>query len=111
LLCLIFWGVKKPIMTEDELEKVNQADFIENAQDDIDDLMSGRIKSPEHLEAVSTLLDKLLNLSSSVDSVSEASEKKLYNLVNSKSIEELKTIFDKLDDFQKWFNENLEGFL
>ncbi len=94
-------------MTEDEIEKINQADFIENAQDDIDDLMSGRIKSPEHLEAVSTLLNKLLNLSSSVDSVSEANEKKLYNLVNSKSIEELNCIFNKLDEFQKWFDENL----
>ena len=94
-------------MNEDEIEKINQADFIENAQDDIDDLMSGRIKSPEHLEAVSTLLNKLLNLSSSVDSVSEANEKKLYNLVNSKSIEELNCIFNKLDEFQKWFDENL----
>ena len=94
-------------MTEDEIEKINQADFIENAQDDIDDLMSGRIKSPEHLEAVSTLLNKLLNLSSSVDSVSEANEKKLYNLVNSKSIEELNCLFNKLDEFQKWFDENL----
>ena len=36
-------------MTEDELEKFNQADFLENAQDDIDDLMSGRIKDVEHL--------------------------------------------------------------
>ena len=95
-------------MTEDELEKVNQATFIEDAQNDIDDLMSGRIKSPEHLEAVTTLLDKLLELSSSADSVAEANEPKLYNLVNSKSIEELKTIFDKIDDFQKWFNENMK---
>ncbi|OWV26605.1 hypothetical protein B7988_05445 [Fibrobacter sp. UWB1] len=98
-------------LNDDEIEELHKADFLETVQDDIDDLMSGRIKSPEHLEAVSTLLDKLLNLSSSVDFISEASEKKLYNLVNSKSIEELKAIFDKLDDFQKWFNENLEGSL
>ena len=94
-------------MTEDEFEELHKADFLENAQADIDDLMSGRIKSPEHLEAVSTLLNKLLNLSSSVDSVSEANEKKLYDLVNSKSIEELNCIFNKLDEFQKWFDENL----
>lgn len=94
-------------MIEDEFEELHEADFIENAQADLDDLMSGRIKSPEHLEAVSTLLNKLLNLSSSVDSVSEASEKKLYNLVNSKSIEELNCLFNKLDEFQKWFDENL----
>lgn len=93
-------------MTEDELEELDKADFVENAQADLDDLMSGRIKSPEHLEAVSTLLDKLLNLSSSVDSVSEASEKKLYNLVNSKSIEELNCLFNKIDEFQKWFDDN-----
>ncbi len=95
-------------MTEDEIfERLHKADFLENAQADIDDLMSGRIKSPEHLEAVTTLLDKLLELSSSIDSVAEANEPQLYNLVNSKSIEELKTIFDKIDDFQKWFNENM----
>lgn len=97
-------------MTEDELEKANQATFIEDAQNDIGDLMSGHIKSPEHLEAVTTLLDKLLELSSSIDSVAEANEPKLYNLVNSKSIEELKNIFDKIDNFRKWFNENLKEF-
>ena len=97
-------------LNEDDIEKINQATFIEDAQSDIDDLMSGRIKSPEHLEAVTTLLDKLLELSSSVDSIAEANEPELYNFVNSKSIEELKAIFDKIDDFRKWFDEKLKDF-
>ena len=94
-------------MTEDELEKFNQADFLENAQDDIDDLMSGRIKDVEHLEAASTLLEKLMDLSSDIDHISELNQDRLYRLVNSKSMDELKTIFEKLDNFRKWFSSSL----
>ena len=93
-------------MTEDEQEKLNQADFLENAQEDINDLISGRIKDVEHLEAVSTLLEKLMDVGSEIDRISELNQEKLYNLVNSKSIEELNCIFDKLDKFRKWFDEN-----
>ena len=96
-------------MTEDELEKFNQADFLENAQDDIDDLMSGRIKDVEHLEAASTLLEKLMDLSSDIDHISELNQDRLYKFINSKSMEELKTIFDKLDDFGKWFNKEFDS--
>ena len=96
-------------MTEDELEKFNQADFLENAQDDIDDLMSGRIKDVEHLEATSTLLDKLMDLSSDIDHISELNQDRLYKFINSKSMEELKAIFDKLDDFRKWFNKEFDS--
>ena len=96
-------------MTEDELEKFNQADFLENAQDDIDDLMSGRIKDVEHLEAVSTLLEKLMDLSSDIDHISELNQERLYKFINFKSMEELKTIFDKLDDFRNWFNKEFEA--
>ena len=96
-------------MTEDELEKFNQADFLDNAQADIDDLMSGRIKDVEHLEATSTLLDKLMGLSSDIDHISELNQDRLYKFINSKSMEELKTIFDKLDDFKKWFNKEFDS--
>ena len=92
-------------MTEDEQEKLNQADFLENAQEDINDLISGRIKDVEHLEAVSTLLEKLMDVSSEIDRISELNQEKLYKFINSKSMEELKTIFEKLDDFRKWFNK------
>ena len=92
-------------MTEDEQEKLNQADFLENAQEDINDLISGRIKDVEHLEAVSTLLEKLMDMGSEIDRISELNQKKLYKFINSKSMEELKTIFEKLDDFRKWFNK------
>lgn len=92
-------------MTEDEQEKLNQADFLENAQEDINDLISGRIKDVEHLEAVSTLLEKLMDVGSEIDRISELNQEKLYKFINSKSIEELKTIFEKLDDFRKWFNK------
>ena len=96
-------------VTEDELEKFNQADFLENAQDDIDDLMSGRIKDVEHLEAASTLLEKLMDLSSDIDHISELNQDRLYKFINSKSMEELKNIFDKLDDFGKWFNKEFDS--
>lgn len=92
-------------MTEDEQEKLNQADFLENAQEDINDLISGRIKDVEHLEAVSTLLEKLMDVGSEIDRISELNQEKLYKFINSKSVEELKTIFEKLDDFRKWFNK------
>ena len=95
-------------MNEDELEELDEADFVENAQADIDDLMSGRIKSPEHLEAVSTLIDKLCDLSSSVECVLGTDQDSLYNFVNSKSIEELKCIFNKIDEFRKWFEDVFE---
>lgn len=95
-------------MTEDEHEKLNQMDFLENAQEDIKDLMSGRIKDVEHLEAVTTLLDKLTDLSSDMDFISGLNQDRLYKFINSKSMEELKTIFEKLDDFRKWFNKEFE---
>lgn len=94
-------------MTEDEHEKLNQMDFLENAQEDINDLMSGRIKDVEHLEAVTTLLDKLSDLSSDIAFISELNQDRLYRLVNSKSMDELKTIFEKLDNFRKWFSSSL----
>ncbi len=96
-------------MTEDEHEKLNQMDFLENAQEDINDLMSGRIKDVEHLEAVTTLLDKLSDLSSDIAFISELNQDRLYKFINSKSMEELKTIFDKLDDFRNWFNKEFEA--
>lgn len=95
-------------MNEDEFEELHKADFLENAQADIDDLMSGRIKSPEHLEAAGTLVDKLCELSSSIECVSEADQDGLYNAVNSKSIDELKCIFNKIDEFRKWFEDVFE---
>ena len=96
-------------MTEDEHEKLNQMDFLENAQEDINDLMSGRIKDVEHLEAVTTLLDKLSDLSSDIAFISELNQDRLYRLINSKSMDELKTIFEKLDDFGKWFSKEFEA--
>ena len=96
-------------MTEDEFEELHKADFLENAQADIDDLMSGRIKDVEHLEAVTTLLGKLMNLGSDIDHFSEFNQDRLYKFINSKSMEELKTIFDKLDDFKNWFNKEFEA--
>jgi len=95
-------------MTEDEHEKLNQMDFLENAQEDINDLMSGRIKDVEHLEAVTTLLDKLSDLSSDIAFISELNQERLYKFINSKSMEELKTIFEKLDDFGKWIKKEFK---
>lgn len=99
----------EPPLNEDELEELMQADFIANAQSDIDDVMSGRIKSPEHLEAVTTLLDKLCDLSANADEFSASSEEDMYGFINSKSIEELNAIFKKLDDFQEWFNATFKA--
>lgn len=95
-------------MTEDELEELDKADFLENAQEDINDLISGRIKDVEHLEAVSTLLEKLMDVGSEIDRISELNQEKLYKFINSKSMEELETIFEKLDNFEKWFKKNFK---
>ena len=88
-------------MTEDELEKLNEADFVENAQADLDDLMSGRIKSPEHLEAASKLIDYIGEIGDTADHVSSWNTESLYKFVNSKSIEELNSLFSDLLEMNK----------
>lgn len=95
-------------MIEDEFEKLHEKDFIENTQADINDLMSGRIKSIEHLEAATTLIDKLCDLSSSVECVLGTDQDSLYNFINSKSIKELNSIFNKKDKFRNWFDNVFE---
>ena len=95
-------------MFEDEFERLHEKDFLENTQADINDLVSGRIKSPEHLEATSTLIDKLCDLSSSVECVLGTDQDSIYNFVNSKSIEELKELFNQIDKFRNWFDEVFE---
>ncbi len=88
-------------MTEDELEKLNEADFVENAQADLDDLMSGRIKSPEHLEAAGKLIDYIGEIGDTADRVSGWNTDELYEFINSKSIEELNSLFSDLQEMNK----------
>ena len=88
-------------MTEDEFEELHEADFIENAQADLDDLMSGRIKSPEHLEAASKLIDYISEIGDTADHVSCWNTENLYKFINSKSIEELNSLFNDLQEMNK----------
>jgi len=50
-----------------------------------------------------------MDLSSDIDHISELNQDRLYKFINSKSMEELKTIFEKLDDFGKWFNKEFDS--
>ena len=88
-------------MNEDEFEELHKADFLENAQADIDDLMSGRIKSPEHLEAAGKLIDYICEIGDTADRVSGWNTDELYGFINSKSIEELNSLFSDLQEMNK----------
>lgn len=90
----------------DEFERMHEMDFINNALADINDVMSGRIKDIEHLQAIDSYYEKGYGLYEAIRSMIDFSQTELYDLINSKSIEELNNLFAKLDEFRDY----LEGF-
>lgn len=93
---------------EENLEEFHEQTLIENIESDIEDVETGRIKSPEHLQAIDTLFDVIEELRNSLEFVQQDGRFELYEFMNSKSIQELNAIFDKIRAFTKDFDKTFE---